>query len=737
MGNTLRYLARDVGIPNKLLSDGAKEMGGPKTEFQKQVRFLHIDHTTNAPYHEYQNKGERVICELRRRSRDVRRKKKMKRCLWDFVLMHQAEVMSRTWNRQTGRTGVESITGDTPDISEWIDFEMYDKVWYWDSPHQEDNPLPGRWLGVSHQVGSALCYFVLNKSGNVLSRTTVQHVTDDELKKDEVRQTFDELDGSINKELDDTKYLMKNPSDIGILFEEDLDDTDEGIDNPEPVKPELRAGDVDTQTNEESSYDQYIGAELILEAGPEGSPRRGTVVKRARNIDGELIGRGHGNPILDTRRYIVDVEGQQHEYAANQIAENLYSQVDTEGRSRLIMKAIIDHKKDGNAIEKADGYFETRSGQKRKKITTRGWKLKVEWADGTASWMPLSEMKDANPIETAEYAVTAKIADEPAFAWWVPVMLRRRNAIIGKVKGKYWRTTHKFGIRLPHSVEEAYRIDEINKNDYWRRAIEKEMARIRVALEQWDGGNTPEEAEKKLIDWQFVKTHMVFDIRIDGLVRKARLVADGHMTEAPSATTYSSVVSRDSVRIAFLVAALNGLEVKAANIGNAYLNAPCREKVWTVAGPEFGEDEGKVFLITRALYGLPGSGSAWRSFFANVLVHDLKFKRTRGDPDVYIRKAVKSNGFEYCEMLLTYVDDILVVSHDTKPIMDRLSGQFRLKEDSLGAPTWYLGAKIKIFTDKEGQDCYAISSDEYVANAVKGVEEHLAKQGLRLRGKAN
>jgi hypothetical protein len=60
--------------------------------------------------------------------------------------------------------------------------------------------------------------------------------------------------------------------------------------------------------------------------------------------------------------------------------------------------------------------------------------------------------------------------------------------------------------------------------------------------------------------------------------RKARLVAGGHMTKAPASITYSSVVSRESVRIAFLVAALNGLELTMAYIGNAYLNAPCRER---------------------------------------------------------------------------------------------------------------------------------------------------------------
>ena len=85
------------------------------------------------------------------------------------------------------------------------------------------------------------------------------------------------------------------------------------------------------------------------------------------------------------------------------------------------------------------------------------------------------------------------------------------------------------------------------------------------------------------------------------------------MTEAPSSITYSSVVSRDSVCLAFVLAALNDLDVMMCDIGNAYLNAPCREKIWFKGGCETGEDKGKVLVMTRAIYGLKSSGASWRS----------------------------------------------------------------------------------------------------------------------------
>ena len=66
------------------------------------------------------------------------------------------------------------------------------------------------------------------------------------------------------------------------------------------------------------------------------------------------------------------------------------------------------------------------------------------------------------------------------------------------------------------------------------------------------------------------------------------------MTNTPTTNTHASVVSHELVCIAFLtLAALNDLEVKTADIENAYLTAPVTEQIWTKLGPEFGSDAGK------------------------------------------------------------------------------------------------------------------------------------------------
>ena len=97
--------------------------------------------------------------------------------------------------------------------------------------------------------------------------------------------------------------------------------------------------------------------------------------------------------------------------------------------------------------------------------------------------------------------------------------------------------------------------------------------------------------DKMHTGYKEIGCHMIFDVNMD-LTRKSRLVAGGHKTNTSKDSTYASVVSRDSVHIAFTVAALNGLDVIFADVQNAYLNAPTSEKNWTEAGLEFGSNDG-------------------------------------------------------------------------------------------------------------------------------------------------
>ena len=80
-----------------------------------------------------------------------------------------------------GVPGLELMTGETVDIPEWLDFSFWDRIWFHDDPEGYTGPTLGQWLGVSHRVGSALCYFVIKENGQVQSGTTVQHVTKEDM----------------------------------------------------------------------------------------------------------------------------------------------------------------------------------------------------------------------------------------------------------------------------------------------------------------------------------------------------------------------------------------------------------------------------------------------------------------------------------------------------------------------------------------------------------------------------
>jgi hypothetical protein len=125
-----------------------------------------------------------------------------------------------------------------------------------------------------------------------------------------------------------------------------------------------------------------------------------------------------------------------------------------------------------------DGFTTSKNGNKVPKTTTIGWSLLVEWKDGSTDWRPLKDLKEFNPVELAEYAAANQLVDEPAFKRWVVDVLRCRNRIISKLKSRYRKTTHKFGIHVPKSVDETYKVDKETGTDLWTATIAKEMAKV-------------------------------------------------------------------------------------------------------------------------------------------------------------------------------------------------------------------------------------------------------------------
>ena len=132
--------------------------------------------------------------------------------------------------------------------------------------------------------------------------------------------------------------------------------------------------------------------------------------------------------------------------------------------------------------------------------------------------------------------------------------------------------------------------------------------------------------------------------------RKAQWVLDGHKMPSPIGSTYAGVVLHESVWIAFTYAALNGVDVCAADTQNAYLEAPFSQKHYIICGPEFGlENVGKAALIDWVLYVGKTAGRDFRNHHRTCMQH-LDFQSCPVDPDVWMCLAIEMMVMNFMNM---------------------------------------------------------------------------------------
>lgn len=724
LGHALQDFIHDFGAPEHLTFDGHKSQVSSNTLFMKTIRKYNISHHVAAPRRPEQNPAEKGIHGIKSRWYRIMMKRNVPRRLWDYGLIWVCETgnMSVSSSQYANRrTPLEIITGETPDISEYTDFGFYDWVTYRSNAGLGELSV-GKWLGVSHKVGQLMSYWILPSTGKVISCTTVQRLTNLEQSSHEWKLRMNKFEKDIEEKVINVKDSEVAVGDVPQWNRLSIDDNDEEF--TRLYKTIVNDETID-DTDSGASADNYINMRVDLSRNGKECIERATVKRRALDVDGRPIGSKHNNPLLDSRVFEVEYDdGTIEALSANVIAENILAQVDDEGRKQLMLDEIIDHRQYGTVTLSSDDI-----NQKKRK-TTEGWDLCIQWKDGSTHWLPLKDVKNGYPVEAANYAVRNHIHKEPAFEWWVPHTLKKAKTILSKVKSKYWDRTHKYGIKIPKSVKEAYAIDMENGDKYWTNAIKEEMEKIKGAVRVHDG------SVGDLVGYQQITGHMIFDVKLgEGFRRKARYVGDGHKTETPSSVTYSSVVSRDSIRIILTIAALNDLDIQGADIENAYLTAPCREKVWIRGGIEFGAMAGKILVVEKALYGLKSSGAAFRAFLAET-IDSMGFKSSMADPDIWLRPAIKADGEEYYEYLICYVDDVLGVSAEAKELLKEIQRDFKLKKDKIEPPEIYLGARLEM-KNLNGKKMWTMCSRDYIKLAVQNIESRLQDFGLKLPGKVS
>ena len=245
-------------------------------------------------------------------------------------------------------------------------------------------------------------------------------------------------------------------------------------------------------------------------------------------------------------------------------------------------------------------------------------------------------------------------------------------------------TREKFGIKIPNSTREALLFDKLNNDTKWGDAIAKEMNGLcRLNVFKFF---SPSHKLDKQNGWQYAPLHMIFDIKREDRRYKARLVIGGNVIDSSDYTTYSSTVQDISTRLLQLVAVQNGLGIMTGDIANAFCTAPCAEKIWSVAGPEFGERKGSIVVLNRALYGLKTASRSFHEFFGDCL-RRMGFLPTRADPDLWYKQSTDYKGYDY---IATHVDDFIIAAKRPLEYMSQIEQEFliRNKEDS---PNYYLG----------------------------------------------
>ena len=149
-------------------------------------------------------------------------------------------------------------------------------------------------------------------------------------------------------------------------------------------------------------------------------------------------------------------------------------------------------------------------------------------------------------------------------------------------------------------------------------------------------------------------------------------------------------------------------------------------RIRALTGPEFGiKDAGKKALIVRSLYGLKSAGAAFRNHLAECM-HQLGYVQCKADHDLWMKPMVRpDDGLKYYAYILLYVDDALCVHHDGVKALEELDYFFKMKDNSIGDPEMYLGAKIKKMVLPNGVEAWAMSPSKYVQNAIRTVEDFI------------
>lgn len=599
------------------------------------------------PHQQHQNPAERRYQTIKTMANTIIDRTGSPAYTWLLALIYVCFILNHTASGTIGwRAPLEVLTGSTPDISPLLRFQWWEPVYYKvddaDFP-SESRELRGHFVGIAEHVGHAMTYKIL---------------TDDTQKvifRSNVRSALDPM--APNQRLDP---LNENPQHI-IRSRHDSGD-----------------GPIRQVSTPITDVHDLIGRVFTMDSAEDGQEQHVKIV--------ELIEDHNYNTSHDPRHIKFRCSINNDEYEESIAYNDILNYLEKDSNDPVVwnFKQLTGH--EGPLISSHPNW----KGSK--------YNVMVEWENGEITSEPLTAIAKDDPVSCAIYARDHNLLDTKGWRMFKGLAKRQKNLFQAvnqaKIRTFYNSPKFKYGFEIPRDYKHAIQLDNRNGNTNWQDAVALEMEQ----LDEYDtfkdyGLNAAPPPDHKRI-----RVHLVFDVKHDGR-HKARLVADGHLTDVPVDSVYSGVVSLRGLRLIIFLAELNNLILWSTDIGNAYLEALTLEMVYIIAGPEFKGREGHTLVVYKALYGLRSSGLRWHERLADCL-RDIGFFPCKAENDIWMRK----NGDVY-EYVGVYVDDLAMAMEDPQAFTDLLADKHKFKLKGTGEIKFHLGCDF--FRDEDGTLCMA------------------------------
>jgi hypothetical protein len=513
--------------------------------------------------------------------------------------MYVCFVLNNAFSEVIQSTPLCQAYGTDNDISPMLYFSFYKPVYYLVDKTTflpEIKELCGRWVGVSENVGHFMTYKILtDDTRQIIHRSNIRSAADPNARNlclDPLNDEPPEVIWSLRK----ASPASDHGEDLSLHSMEPTDEHPYTESTPDPSE-RPSTGDnmviVDPQ--------ELLGCTFLMDTQEDAQRFRACIVECISDHESNVR---HSDDHVKFR-----ISVNEDEYEEIITYNKLMDFIEKNQENDAIVwrfQRIVGHQ--GPLLRHDKDYNGSR------------FNVLVEWENGEITTEPLLVIAANNPVTCAVYAREHDLFDVKGWKRFRNLAKHEEHFLRlvkqAKMKSYHQSTKYKFGYRIPKDYKEVIQLDELNQNTKWEDATVTEMSQLKEYECFIDAGiygqDKPPDGHKK------IRAHLVFDVKHDGC-HKARYIAGGHLTDVPNESVYSGVVSLRGLRMVAFLSELNGLDLWATDIGNAYIEAKTSELLFIVASPEFGDLVGHMLVIYKALYGLRSSGLRWHERFAACL----------------------------------------------------------------------------------------------------------------------